>query len=48
MFGLPLWITAWLIFYWGCVAAAWIISFSGVLFNDKQKNTPEKAEGKEV
>ena len=41
MFGLPMWITGWLIFYWGCVAAAWILSFSGMLFD---KNKKEKEE----
>jgi hypothetical protein len=44
MFGLPLWITAWLLFYWACVIGSWFLSFSGVLFggDKKKKGADEK------
>lgn len=32
MFGLPVWVTCWLVFYIGCVIGSWILAFSGKLF----------------
>ena len=42
MFNLPAWITGWLIFYWGCVAACWVVS----LVKKSDKDEDEKGDKK--